>query len=58
MTFPPHIRKLMAELDERLRIEGALSAPPPVRLPFNGTLSEDERRMAEQFAFDGLASWQ
>lgn len=27
-------------------------------LPFNGELSEDERRMAEQCAFDGPASWE
>lgn len=28
------------------------------RLPFNGELSEDEKRMAEQCTFDGPASWE
>jgi hypothetical protein len=30
----------------------------PLHLPFNGELSADERRMAEQFTFDGPASWE
>lgn len=28
------------------------------RLAFNGELSDDERRMAEQGSFDGPASWE
>lgn len=31
---------------------------PPLRLPFNGELSPDEKRMAEQCTFDGPASWE
>ncbi len=31
---------------------------PPLRLPFNGELSRDETRMAEQCTFDGPASWE
>lgn len=31
---------------------------PPFRLPFNGELSLDEKRMAEQSTFDGPASWE
>lgn len=29
-----------------------------LHLPFNGRLSPDEQRMAEQGAFDGPASWE
>lgn len=31
---------------------------PPLRLPFNGELSPDERRMLEQGIFDGPFSWE
>lgn len=31
---------------------------PPLRFVFNGELSADELRMAEQHAFDGPASWE
>jgi hypothetical protein len=31
---------------------------PPLRLAFNGQLSHDELRMAEQCTFDGPASWE
>lgn len=31
---------------------------PPFHLPFNGELSTDEKRMADQCAFDGPASWE
>jgi len=28
--------------------------PPPLRLPFNGTLSQDEQRMLAQFTFEEI----
>lgn len=31
---------------------------PPLSFVFNGELSPDERRMAEQHTFDGPASWE
>lgn len=31
---------------------------PPFHLPFNGELSMDEKRMAEQCTFAGPASWE
>lgn len=31
---------------------------PPIRLAFNGELSADEKRMAEQHTFTGPASWE
>jgi hypothetical protein len=31
---------------------------PPLRLAFNGELSADELRMADQCTFDGPASWE
>lgn len=45
--LPRRLRGRVVELEE-----------PPLRLPFNGELSPDERRMAEQCAFDGPASWE
>lgn len=47
----PEIRRLVNELDERLRAE-AKRQEPALRLPFDGTLSEAEQRMLEQHAFD------
>jgi hypothetical protein len=42
--------------DEILRTSG--QGPPPLRLPFDGSLSHEELRMAEQHTFDGPASWE
>lgn len=42
--------ELAVELDERIRRELAIH-DRGLRLPFNGTLSADEQRMLEQFAF-------
>jgi hypothetical protein len=46
------IRRLEIEHDARIR---AGQTHDGCRLPFNGTLGEDERRMLEQFAF---ADWE
>lgn len=43
-----HLRRLIEELDARLQ---AVGTPPGLWLPFNGTLSDDEQRMLDQFAF-------
>jgi hypothetical protein len=51
----PHVRRLIAELDERLRADG-YAQQPAVRLPFNGTLSADEQRMLEQSTFEEIAA--
>jgi hypothetical protein len=49
--FPSHLRLVL--MQEQIK-----KLPPPLRLPFNGELSPDERRMAEQCTFDGPASWE
>lgn len=38
--------------------DGSMFWPEPLRFVFNGELSADELRMAEQHAFDGPASWE
>ncbi len=35
-----------------------LAWQPPFHLPFDGTLSAEEERMADQHTFDGPASWE
>lgn len=39
------------------KVKGREVIGSALRLPFNGELSEDEKRMARQFAFTGPASW-
>jgi hypothetical protein len=40
-----------------VRWERILREARSCRLPFNGELSEDEKRMAQQCTFSGPASW-